>query len=71
MTYTKAEQELVTSVNDQVNQYLEEEITKMIVGRANIDTEWPIYVKHAIDLGAQKIVDAYQSAYTRYLANRK
>jgi len=68
MTYTKVEQELVTSVNDQVNTYMEEEVSKMILGRVSVDTEWPMYVKQATDLGAQRVVAAYQAAYVRYLA---
>ncbi|MDP3178692.1 MAG: extracellular solute-binding protein, partial [Spirochaetaceae bacterium] len=67
MTFTKAEQEVVSEITDVLNTFLEESVINMITGKADVDAGWAAYVAKAKELGSDRLVAAYQSAYARYL----
>lgn len=72
MTFTAAEQEVINEVQDVLNTYIEEAVIKMVInGGASSDVEWKAYLKRANEIGAPRLVAAYQSAYERWLKTAK
>ena len=72
MTFTAAEQEVVSEVQEVLNTYLEEAIIKMIAnGTAGDDATWNAHVKRAREIGSERLVAAYTTAYERWLKNAK
>ena len=67
---TTDETEIYATFSPDINTYLYEAIIKFIIGDMDInnDAEWQAYVDKLNALGVPDVIDAYQSAYDRYLS---
>ena len=67
LNFTEEEQAVFDQHITPLNDYQNEKITAFITGKEDIQTGWDIYIKKCRELGADKLVEVYQSAYDRYL----
>lgn len=67
LNFTEEEQEIFDQYITPLNDYQDEKITAFITGKEDIYTGWDNYIKKCKELGADKLVEVYQSAYDRYL----
>lgn len=67
VTLTSAEQERYDRIMLDVEPYVQEMTSRMIVGAADIETEWEEYVRTLKAMGIDDAVKCYQDAYNRYI----
>ena len=67
VTLTSAEQERYDRIMLDVEPYVQEMTSRMIVGAADIETEWKEYVRTLKAMGIDDAVKCYQDAYNRYI----
>ena len=69
LALTSEESETYTSSYSDISTYASEMVLKFILGMEELNEDsYAAYVKHIEDMGLQNCIDAYQSAYNRYLA---
>ncbi len=66
--FTEAENETITDVMTPINTYLTAEYDKYIMGEKSIE-EWSTVVAKLQEMGIQKVIDIYNTAYDRALSN--
>lgn len=66
MSFNDSEQEVYDTYVASLHTYMDETVTAFITGKMDVNAEWDTYVKKCQDLGSEKIVEIYQSAYERY-----
>lgn len=68
MTLNTEENEVVNKKLVDITTYVSEMILKFIVGEADIDEKWPEYLSTIEAQGLDEAINAYQSAYDRYMS---
>ncbi|GIP40103.1 sugar ABC transporter substrate-binding protein [Paenibacillus sp. J31TS4] len=66
VAYTDAENEQLSTLNDSISKYKEEQVAKFILGQRPL-SEWDAYVAEFKKLGVQKVLDINKTAYERTL----
>ncbi|WP_054958653.1 extracellular solute-binding protein [Paenibacillus dakarensis] len=64
LPFTNEENEVISLVGESVKKYMEESISKFILGQKSMD-EWDAYVAEVNKLGVDKVLDVYRTAYER------
>lgn len=68
LSFTEEERDTINSVYTEIRTYKDEMITNFIMGRESLD-KWDEFVDTLKDMGIEKVIDAYQTAYDRYMQN--
>lgn len=68
LTLTQDEQDTYNDSWTDINAYITEWTAAFITGDKDVEADWETYIKGLEAMGMQEVVDAYQSAYDRYLA---
>ena len=68
LSFTEDERDTINSVYTEIRTYKDEMITNFIMGRESLD-KWDEFVDTLKDMGIEKVIDAYQTAYDRYMQN--
>jgi len=64
------EQATIVDIQQNLNAFLDENIQAMIINDwTEIEANWAAFVQGAIAMGADELVEAYQSAFDRFIAN--
>ena len=66
MQFTSEENEELSLLRADFLTYFDEEVTKMISGEVDIDTEWDTYVKNMKAYGVDRYIEIIQGAYDRF-----
>ncbi|MDO5402747.1 MAG: extracellular solute-binding protein [Eubacteriales bacterium] len=66
LSFSESEQEVYDTYAANLNTYQDEMVTGFITGKFDVNSEWDAYVQKCKDLGSEKLVEIYQSAYERY-----
>lgn len=67
VSLTTEESEDISSCYTDINTYVSEFTSKVIIGEESLDN-WDSYVENIRNMGIDEIVETYQAAYDRYLA---
>jgi putative aldouronate transport system substrate-binding protein len=67
LSLTTSESEQASTIQSDLNTYLEESLTKFLTGDLSLDTDWDGFISTIEGMGLQDVVDIYQDAYDRYL----
>ena len=67
MSLSTEEKEVYATYFNDLKTYIDENLLMFITGEAPI-TEWDTFVDVVYSMGMQEVIDAYQSAYDRYIA---
>lgn len=67
LNYTEEEMVIYNDVISSLNDYQNEAMAAFITGKEDIESGWDAYISKCKELGAEKLVEVYQSAYDRYL----
>lgn len=65
LTFEDGEKEIVSDIMNRINTYVDENIDKVILGRAEVD-EWGKVIDAIKNMGIDKVLDIYQKAFDRY-----
>ena len=68
ISFTGAETEEISQTMSDLSTYFAEHIAKFIDGEEDVNTQWEQFTTTLKDMGIEKVVDLYQTAYDRYLA---
>lgn len=71
LSYTEEEQAVYDQYITPLNDYQNEKITAFITGKEDVQTGWNAYIDKCKELGAERLVEVYQSAYDRYIQTGK
>jgi len=70
LSFTSAEEEVIGSIQANLNAYLDENIQSMILNDwTEIEDRWNDFVQGAINIGADELLAAHQSAFDRFIEN--
>lgn len=64
--FTMEENDVISTVGMSIQKHYQENVAKFIVGQRNLD-EWDRYVQETMDLGLDKLLATYKTAYDRAL----
>lgn len=67
LVYTEEEQELVSKYKGQVETHLNEMLQRWIIGNADIEQSYDLFIKEMKSFGADEYLKIEQKAYDRYL----
>lgn len=65
MDFTKAEKDVLLGIDESINSKTQEYVAKFVTGELDINTQWDAYVAGIKQLGIDKYLDTYKSAYDR------
>lgn len=65
-TYTEDENNFLSSVGNDIEQYVSEQRDRFIVGELSFD-KWDQYIETLEDMGLDEYMEVHQSAYERYM----
>lgn len=66
MTYTNEENEVVTTIGTDINNYVTQTCAEFLTGERELnDDEWNTYVQRVKEMGVDQMLDVYTSAITR------
>lgn len=68
LTLLAEESEDISTIANDINTYVNENLTKFVIGELDIDENWDTFVKTINSIGLDTMKAAYQAAYDRYLA---
>jgi len=70
LSFSADEQAVIADIQSNLNAYLDENIQAMILGPwEDVEGNWESFVQGAIDMGADELVEALQSAFDRFISN--
>lgn len=69
MTITPEESVEISSIQTDLQKYVDEKKAKWVTGQADIDAEWDKYLKDLDNLGLQKYIEIYNAALDRFNSN--
>ena len=70
LSFTVEEQETISSIQATLNAYLDENIQSMILGDwREVEGRFESFVQGAIQIGADRLLEAHQSAFDRFIEN--
>lgn len=69
LRFTEDEQLVIDQYWSEIQTYYVEMIAKFITGVVDLETGWDEYLKTLDAMGIDKVIEVYQAAYDRWLAN--
>ena len=63
--YTEEETDEVNEIQQNINSYKNDMITRFIIGDLDVDAKWDSYIKELKSIGVERLVSTAQKAYER------
>lgn len=67
--FTAEESNELALITTDLNSYLDQQITKFIIGELDIDENFDSFVEEAMAMGGTRFEEIYQTAYDRWAQN--
>jgi putative aldouronate transport system substrate-binding protein len=65
LIYTEEESEIISEIQRNIDSYLDDTVTRFIIGDLDIDSNWDSYINELKSIDVEELIETVQTAYDR------